>query len=116
MEGRINLAILAIQQGSIKSIRAASIAYDIPWSTLNRRVKGCPARRDTRPASSKLTKTEESTLVKWILSMDQRGLAPTYDIVGQMANLLLQKRSQTQANPPPTIGQNWVYNLVKRHK
>jgi hypothetical protein len=116
MEGRITLAVHAIQQGSVKSIRAASVAYDVPWSTLSRRVKGCPARRDTRPASSKLTKTEESTLVEWILSMDRRGLAPTYDIVRQMANLLLQKRSQTQATPPLTIGQNWVYNLVKRHK
>ena len=75
-----------------------------------------PTRRDTPPESSKLTQTEESTLVEWVLSMDQRGLAPTYDIVGQMANLLLQKRSQTQANPLPTIGQNWVYNLIKRHK
>ena len=100
MEGRINLAILAIQQGSIKSIRAASIAYDIPWSTLNRRVKGCPARHDTRPASSKLTKTEKSTLVKWILSMDQRGLAPTSNTVRQIVNILLQNRSQNQANPP----------------
>ena len=83
MEGRIDLAVRAVQQGSFKSIRTASVAYNVPWSTLNRRVKGCPARRDTRPASSKLTRTEESTLVEWILSMDQRGLAPTYDIVGQ---------------------------------
>jgi hypothetical protein len=93
MEGRIALAIQAIQQGSVKSIGAASVAYDIPWSTLNRRVKGCTARRDTRPASSKLTQTEELTLVEWVLLMDRRGLAPTYDIVRQMANLLLQKRS-----------------------
>jgi hypothetical protein len=64
MEDRINLAIQAVQKGSFKSIRAASVAYDVPWSTLNRRVKGCPSRRDTRPASSKLTRTEESTLVK----------------------------------------------------
>jgi hypothetical protein len=81
MEGRITLAVQAIQQGSVKSTRAASIAYDVPYSTLYRRVKRCPARRDTRPASSKLTKTEESTLVDWILSIDLRGLAPTSDIV-----------------------------------
>jgi DDE superfamily endonuclease/helix-turn-helix, Psq domain/Tc5 transposase DNA-binding domain len=116
MEGRITLAVHAIQQGSVKSINAASIAYDVPYSTLYRRVNGCPARRDTRPASCKLTQTEESTLVEWVLSMDRRGLAPTTDIVHQMANLLLQKRSQNQANPPPTIGQRWVYNLVRRHK
>jgi hypothetical protein len=47
--------------------------------------------------------------------MDQRGLAPTTEIVHQMANLLLQKRSQNPANPPTTIGQHWVYNLVRRH-
>jgi hypothetical protein len=116
MEGRIALAVYAIQQGSVKSTRAASVAYDVPYSTLSRRVKGCPARRDTRPASCKLTQTEETTLVEWVLSMDQRGLAPTTEIVHQMANILLQKRSQNQANPPATIGQNWVYNLVQRHK
>jgi hypothetical protein len=73
-------------------------------------------RRDIRPASCKLTQTEESTLVQWVLSMDQRGLAPTQDVVRQMANLLLQKRSQNQDNPPLTVGQHWVYNLVQRHK
>jgi hypothetical protein len=89
-----------IQQGSIKSIRAASITYDISYSTLLRRVKECLERRDSRPASCKLTETEESTLVEWILSMDQRGLAPTSNYVQQIANLLLQKRSApNQANP-----------------
>jgi hypothetical protein len=115
MEGRITLAVQAIQQGSVKSIRAASVAYDVPYSTLYRRVKGCSARRDSRPASCKLSQTEESTLVEWILSMDQRGLAPTSDIVRQMANLLLQKRSQNQANPP-TVGKLWVHNLIRRHQ
>ena len=116
MEGRITLAMQAIQQGSVKSINAASVTYDVTYSTLYRRVKGYPARRDTRPASCKLTQTEETTLVEWILSMDRRRLAPTAEIVQQMANILLQKRSQNQASPPVTVGQNWVYNLVQRHK
>ena len=93
IEGRIALAMQALQQGSIKSIRAASVIYDVTYSTLQRRVNGCPTRRDSRPVSCKLTQTEEITLVDWILSMDQRGLAPTSDTVRQMANILLQKRS-----------------------
>jgi hypothetical protein len=48
--------------------------------------------------------------------MDQRELAPSSDIIWQMANLLLQKRSQAQANSPATISELWVHNLVKRHK
>lgn len=47
--------------------------------------------------------------------MDQRGLAPASDIVRQMAKLLLQKRSQNQANLL-TVGKLWVHNLVKRHQ
>jgi hypothetical protein len=115
-EGRIALAVLAFKQGHISSVRAAAKAYDVPETTLRGRVKGLPARRDTVPTTRKLTTTEELTLVEWVLSMDQRGLAPTYDIIRQMANLLLQKRSsQNQANPS-TVGQNWAYNFVRRHK
>jgi hypothetical protein len=43
----------------------------------------------------KLTETEALTLVEWILSMNERGLPPRADTVRHMANLLLQKRSDT---------------------
>jgi hypothetical protein len=80
-EGRIALAMQAFKQGHISSLRAAAKAYDVPETTLRGRVKGICAQRDTVPINWKLTTTEESTLVEWILSMDQRGLAPTRDIV-----------------------------------
>jgi hypothetical protein len=110
-EGRMALAVQAFKQGHISSVRATAKAYDVPESTLRTRVKGIRARHDTVPINRKLTTTEESTLVEWILCMDRRGLAPTRDIVHQMANLLLQKRSQNHE----AIGQRWVYNLVQRH-
>jgi hypothetical protein len=113
-EGRIVLAAQAFKQGQFRSLRAAASAYDVPESTLRGRVNGVAPRRDFVPSNRKLTQTEETTLVEWILSMDQRGLAPTADIVRQMANLLLQKRSQNQVNPP-TVGRLWVHNLVQRH-
>jgi hypothetical protein len=99
-EGRIALAVQAYKSGQFSSTKACANAYDISDSTLRRRVKGTDARCDSVPVNRKLTQTEETTLVEWILSMDQRGLAPTSDTVRQMANILLQKRSQNQANPP----------------
>jgi hypothetical protein len=50
--------------------------------------------------------------------MDQRGLAPRPDAVRQMANLLLEKRSNSNSNSDPNsqVGQNWVYNFVQRHQ
>src|SRR5450432_193652 len=113
-EGRIALAVEALKQGSFTSLLSAARSYDVPYTTLQRRVRHCPARRDKRPTNCKLTATEESTLVQWILSMDQRGLAPRPESVRQMADLLLEKRSNS--NPNSQVGQNWVYNFVQRHK
>jgi hypothetical protein len=109
-EGRIVLAMEALNQGHFTSVRAAAKSFDVPRSTLQYRVHKHPARRDSRPASCKLTETDELTLVEWILSMDERGLPPRSDNVRQMANLLLQKRCQNQ------VGQLWVHNFIRRQE
>lgn len=111
-EGRIALAMQALKQGYISNIYTAAQTYDVPDKTLRRRVNGINARRDSVPTNRKLTTTEELTLIEWILSMDQRGLPVRSDSIRQMANLLLQKRSQ---NNTLTVGQRWVYNFVQRH-
>ena len=85
----------ALNQGHFTSVRGAAKAYDVIRSTLENRINGHPARRNSEPRNRKLTTTEESTLVQWILSIDQRGLSPRSDTVQQMANLLLQKQSNS---------------------
>jgi hypothetical protein len=113
-EGRIALAIEALKQGHSTSVRGAAKAYDVPESTLRYRVHKHPARHDSRPTNCKLTATEELTLVQWVLSMDQRGLSPRADTVRQMANLLVQKRLDTDKSI--TVGKRWVLNFVRRHE
>lgn len=114
-EGRMTLALQAYKDGHFTSIRGAANAYDIPESTLRSRVKGCPARRDLRPTNTKLSDLEELTLVQWILSMEERGLPLRATSIRQMANLLLQKRSDAVQDNALTVGQRWVYNFVRRH-
>ena len=80
-EGRIVLAAQAIKQGHFSSMRAAAQTYDISKSTLRRRVQGINARRDSVPMNRKLTTTEESTLIEWVLCMDQRGLLVRSDSI-----------------------------------
>ena len=80
-EGRVALATQAFQKGQFQSLRAAAKSYDVPLTTLHKRVHGVVARRDLRPPNSKLTLNEESCLEQWILSMDERGLAPRINIV-----------------------------------
>jgi helix-turn-helix, Psq domain len=94
-EGRIVLAIQAFKRGQFKSLRAATKLYDVPYSTVRDCVNGHSSRCDSEPRNRKLTTIEESTLVQWILSMVQRGLSPRSDTVRQMANLLIEKRSDS---------------------
>src|ERR1700761_7402492 len=63
-EGRLQLAIRAIQNGKFNSIREAARAYDLPHSTLTRRVQGIAPKRGTPAATRKLTQQEEDILVQ----------------------------------------------------
>jgi hypothetical protein len=81
------------------------VSYDMLYSTTRDRKNGLPARVNSRPGRTKLTAIEESMLVKWILSIDNRGLAPRAPAVKQMANLLLAKRSDIN-DKKSTVGKN----------
>jgi hypothetical protein len=59
-----------------------------------------------------MTQNEEESLIRWILSMDQRGASPRPSHVREMANILLAKRGSATIL---TVGENWVYNFIKQH-
>jgi hypothetical protein len=72
-EERVLHAVHAYQQGQFRSTHKAAIAYDVPQSTVSDRLRGVLPRRDARIKNQKLTATEDTALVQWILSMDERG-------------------------------------------
>jgi hypothetical protein len=112
-EGKILLALQAIQKGQLKSIRAAARLFDVPESTLRNRAHGIQSRVDTRPNGHKLTQLEEDSLTEWILSMDSRGAAPRPATVREMANILLAARD---SHPSSTVGKNWSSTFINRRE
>ena len=58
-EGRIALAISALDRQQFQSVRQAAAAYNVPRSTLRDRRAGKTTRRDSEANSKKLTKREE---------------------------------------------------------
>jgi hypothetical protein len=110
-EGRLLLAISALQKKQISTIREAVRVYNVPYTTLRQRFNGVTSRTKTRANSHKLTQNEEESLVRWILSLDQRGAAPRPSHVREMANILLAKRGTT---PIQTVGEKWAYNFIQR--
>jgi hypothetical protein len=110
-EGRVLLAISAIQKQEIRSIREAARVFDICHETLRRRLNGRTSRSEIRANSHKLTQNEEESLIQWILSLDRRGAAPRPSHIREMANILLAERGTT---PIQSVGENWVTNFIKR--
>jgi hypothetical protein len=94
-EGRILLAVSALKKKEILNIREAARVYNVPYTTLQRRLTGHAFRAELRANGHKMTQNEEESLIRWILSMDQRGAAPRPSHVREMANILLAQRGST---------------------
>lgn len=112
-EGRILLAIDALKNKKIKSIRAAARIFDVPMTTLYGRMKGHPEVFTTYNNKFKMTQIEEESLVQWIMSMGKRGMPPRPSHVEAMANNLIARRGEQLPSSP--VGKNWVQGFLKRH-
>ena len=112
-EGRLLLALQAIQKGQFKSIRAAALAYKVSKTTLRARIKGRPSQDAFISPNCKLKPSEEDALVIWILQMSQRGYPPFLIDVRRMANTLLAERDKDR--PVQIVGENWTCRFVQRH-
>ena len=104
----IQLAISDITFQRVQSVNRAAKIYNVPRTTIRRRVAGKRMRRDCEANTKRLNKLEEEAIVKRILEESTRGYAPTEADVRAMANKLTAERG---AKP---IGKNWVDNFVKR--
>jgi len=107
-EGRILLALKALQNNPKLSARRAAEMYHVHSRTLQRRRRGVQSRRDIVPNSRKLSDLEEETLVQFILKLDSQGFPPRVSFVEAMANCLLADRN---ASP---VGTRWANNFIKR--
>ena len=69
-EGRLALSTQAIQARQIKSLRQAATLYNIPRTTLRRRLNGILPQASANAQKRKLSPTEEQSLVEWVLGLD----------------------------------------------
>ncbi|KAF6514113.1 hypothetical protein HZS61_006369 [Fusarium oxysporum f. sp. conglutinans] len=110
IEGKILLALQALQNDPKLKLRRAAEIYKVGRMILWRRQKGIQSRSDWVPTSRKLSDLEEQIIVQFILDLDSRGFPPRLRGVEEMANRLLADRN---ASP---VGKRWASNFVRRHK
>ncbi|CRL30644.1 DDE superfamily endonuclease, CENP-B-like [Penicillium camemberti] len=112
-EGRMLLAMKAIQNGRITTIAAAARSFDVPRTTLANRLKGTPNLYEARGTGYKFTQLEEESIQDWLISMDQRGAALTIAMLKDMANLLLKHRGDDTPKTALNVSSNgWTSNEI----
>ena len=97
-QSQVQMALDALKKGQFKSQRAAALAFDIPETTLRRRIRGVVSRPQKTANCQKLSDTEESILLAWILDMDKRGIPLHLPIVCHLAQLLVSARLPMDKN------------------
>jgi hypothetical protein len=107
-EANIILAIQAIKENPKLGIRQATSDYNISRTTLQRRMNGITARRDTIANSRTMTESEEQIIVNYVLDLDSREFPPTIAHVEDMANNLGKCRDATR------VGTRWAYRFISR--
>ena len=113
-ENQLLLAIEAIRKDPTLSARAAAALYNVSRATLGKRLRGIPARRDISANSRKLTNSEESAILQYIIELDSPAFPPRLSMVEDMANILLATRNASDASNIQRVGVKWASNFVKR--
>ena len=109
-ERQIVLAVTAFQSNPRLSLRRAAKIYEVPYTTLQRRMKGTTAKADSRPKASMLTALEEEAVVRYILELGLKGFSPRRANVEDMANLLTTKRNAKR------VGKCWTDRFIQRQR
>ncbi|EDO00270.1 hypothetical protein SS1G_14140 [Sclerotinia sclerotiorum 1980 UF-70] len=91
-EGRILLAIEAINKDQKLSIRKAAKLYNIPCTKIQRRMDSTTPRIESRANSHNLTKLEEEMFIQYIIDMDKKGFVPKLNSVEDIANYILESQ------------------------
>ena len=111
-EGRILLAISALNKSQIQTVWQAACHFQVPETTLWWWLYGITTWSEKHANGHRLTENEEESLLQWVLSMDRRGAAPRPSHIQDMANILLLNRGFINTQ---SIGKNWVSSFIKRH-
>jgi transposase len=93
--------------GAGKSIRQAAKDCGVPEATLRRYI----AEDDHNQADTafKISQNDEERVVKWILTQEKLGYAPTLSMVKAVVTSLAKKTGDTRP-----LGHHWMERFLKR--
>ncbi|KAF6517789.1 hypothetical protein HZS61_003350 [Fusarium oxysporum f. sp. conglutinans] len=82
----------------------------VPQWTISRRLSGQASRNERIQAHQRIPKSQEKTLIRWVLRQESLGYAPSHSQVRACVEAILQQQGD---NKP--LGKHWTTRFVKRH-
>ena len=110
LEDRIQLAIQALQDGSVLSQRQAALLFDVPRTTLQARFNGRRPAKEAQQSQQRLSVQEEDSIKRCITVMTSWGWPVTIRYLKSLVIGLLQAKG---GHKP--LGQHWYKNFLARH-
>jgi hypothetical protein len=121
LEAKIQNALLMWENNEFDSLRSLSTHFQLPKTTLLRRLHGGATRSTSHEMQQYLSNTEESTLLRWIKRFTITGTPLTHALLKELAQCIRAERVvyATDSTPPPTQtdppNHKWIYRFQKRH-
>lgn len=107
-ENALQQAINAVMSGA--SLRRASATYEVPRTTLVRRLQGKPPKRWAQMHHQRLNTWQEENLVEWILIQGALGVPPTPAQIRHFVTQILINNGDTQP-----LGKGWMTGFFARN-
>ncbi|KAF4334743.1 hypothetical protein FBEOM_11425 [Fusarium beomiforme] len=82
----------------------------VPQWTISRRLSGQASMNERIQAHQRISKSQEETLIRWVLQQESLGYAPSHSQVRACVEAILQQQGD---NKP--LGKHWTTRFVKRH-
>lgn len=92
------------------SQRQAAKRWKIPRTTLQERLSGRTSRAESHEFSQRLSREQESHLVRWILAQANLGLAPTHQQVRDFVIRIIRRGGDDQP-----LGKRWMEGFLRRN-
>ena len=94
LETRLRSAISAVTEGAVESVRKAAVQFDVPRTTLQRRMKGIQPHKTAHEPAQRFSIGEEDSITRHILQMSVWGWPMTINSLETRHRYPSQKQRQ----------------------
>ena len=116
-EEDLTTALAAYRNGDYTSIRKCAYAFNIPVTTLSKRLSTRTSRSQSHESQKILSTAEEKTLLKTVTRLSKSGCPITLPLIRDLAEEIRLSRFRLSSTPTsyPPISKRWIDKFRKRY-